>query len=209
MPRFFWRELGRPKARCGAGVPRRGGAYFSFPSLRGDGAPSGATVFSFAAPLSRGTRAPLGAPPGHACAVRAYLVAIFVPGAVLPGADGELFAPLIQAAFAALRPRRVQPFKAAPRSGSGRRPEASRARGYEPRPRAPPLPPFQQRPAGTPLGGEGKRNICLGRGNVKRKNEGSKDGVRISAQRRYAEKHRSASANAPEQARQLLGSHRP
>ena len=40
-------------------------------------------------------------------------------------------------------------------------PEASRVRGYEPRPRAPPLLPFQQRPAGTPLGGKGKRNICL------------------------------------------------
>jgi len=37
----------------------------------------------------------------------------------------------IQAAFAALRPRRVQPLKAAPRSWSGRRPGASRRRGCE------------------------------------------------------------------------------
>src|SRR5260221_3020858 len=37
----------------------------------------------------------------------------------------------IQAAFAALHPRRVQPLKAAPRSWSGRRPGASRKRGCE------------------------------------------------------------------------------
>ena len=46
-------------------------------------------------------------------------------------------------------------------------PGASRVRGYEPRPRAPPLPPFQQRPAGTPLGGEGERNISLLKNRVK------------------------------------------
>ncbi len=38
---------------------------------------------------------------------------------------------LIQAAFAALHPRLVQPLKAAPRSWSGRRPGASRRRGCE------------------------------------------------------------------------------
>ncbi len=98
------------------------------------------------------TRPPSGAP----------FVAISVPGAVLPGADpGGFWLNPIRRAFARLRPCRVQPLKAVPRSGDGRRPEASRVRGYEPRPRAPPLLPFQQRPAGTPLGGEGERNISL------------------------------------------------
>ena len=46
---------------------------------------------------------------------------------------------LIRAAFAALRPRRVQPLKAAGPSAGGRLPEASRERGCEPRPRAPHL----------------------------------------------------------------------
>jgi hypothetical protein len=56
------------------------------------------------------------------------------------GAPSRLFCPrdrasgrghLIQAAFAALHPRLVQPSKAAPRSWSGRRPGASRRRGCE------------------------------------------------------------------------------
>ena len=83
-------------------------------------------------------------------APRRSIAAIFVPGAVLPGADGELFAPLIQAAFAALRQLRVQPSKADPRSGAGRLPEASRERGYEPRPQAPRLAPSSKRLATTP-----------------------------------------------------------
>jgi hypothetical protein len=42
---------------------------------------------------------------------------------------------------------------------TGRSPDAARVRGYEPRPQAPHPPPFPKRPAGTPLGGEGYRNI--------------------------------------------------
>jgi len=48
-----------------------------------------------------------------------------VPGAALPGADGRAPPSPIRAAFAALHPRRVQPSKAVPHSGDGRRPEAS------------------------------------------------------------------------------------
>jgi hypothetical protein len=47
---------------------------------------------------------------------------------------------LIRAAFATLRRRRVQPLKAAPRSGGGRRPGASREQAYEACARAPHLP---------------------------------------------------------------------
>ena len=117
---------------------------------------------SLAAPHCRG-----------AGAFRRSVVAISVPGAVLPGADpGGFRLNPIRRAFARLRRRRVQPRRAVPRSGDGRRPGASRVRGYEPRPRAPPLPPFQQRPAGTPLGGEGRRNISLVAEDVKRPKNG-------------------------------------
>ena len=61
---------------------------------------------------------------------------------------------LIRAAFAALRPHRVQPSKAAgPRAG-GRLPEASRERGYEPRPQAPHPLPLSERLMTTPSEGE-------------------------------------------------------
>ena len=70
--------------------------------------------------------------------------------------------PPIRQAFARLRPRRVQPSKAAPRSGDGQRPEASRVRGYEPRPQAPPLPHVQRASAERPSLGEGGWNIRLG-----------------------------------------------
>ena len=108
-------------------------------------------------PSFRGTRAPLGAP----------LWRLLAPGSVLPGGD-RARSPLIQAALAALRPSPVQPLKAAGRSAGGRQAGASRARGNVPRPRAPPLLPFLKRPAGTPLGGEGARNISLLIGAVKR-----------------------------------------
>ena len=100
--------------------------------------------------LLRKVRAPLGAPPGQACAVRAYLPAISVPGAVTSGRGrGPSRAP-DPAGFPRLRPRRVQPVKAAPRIRGGRRPEASRGRGYEPRPQAPHLAPSSKRLAKTP-----------------------------------------------------------
>ena len=52
------------------------------------------------------------------------------------GRTGPL-GPLIPAASAAVHPSLVQPLKAAPRSWSGRLPEASRTCGYEPRAQAP------------------------------------------------------------------------
>ena len=58
-------------------------------------------------------------------------------GTVLPGPDGAHSSALIPQAFARVHPDRVQPLKAAPRSWSGRLPEASRARGYESRAQAP------------------------------------------------------------------------
>ncbi len=64
--------------------------------------------------------------------------------------QGHNGAPVWQA-FARLRPHRVQPLKAEPRSGPGRLPEASRVRGYEPRPQAPhPAPSFRTSPEDAP-----------------------------------------------------------
>ena len=65
-------------------------------------------------------------------ASRRTATAISHLGTVLPGPD-KARGPLIPAASATVRPHRVQPLKAAPRSWSGRLPEASRTRGYEPR----------------------------------------------------------------------------
>ena len=70
--------------------------------------------------------------------------------------------PPIRAASAALRSRRVQPFWAAPRSGSGRLAGASRLRGYKPRRRAPPPPHVRQCPAERPKRGVVNRNIRIG-----------------------------------------------
>ena len=71
------------------------------------------------------------------------------PGAALPGADGAR-APRIQAAFAVLRPRRVQPFKAAGHSAGGRRPRPPGSKATLPRPRAPHPAPSSKRLATTP-----------------------------------------------------------
>ena len=70
------------------------------------------------------------------------------------GADA--FAPLIQAASAALQPHRVQPFKAAPLSGGGRVPATSRVPADEAGPRAPPFPTFCSVTAERPPRGEGE-----------------------------------------------------
>ena len=127
---------------------------------RGDGAPQGAfRLMSAEAAARLATRPPSGAP----------FVAISVPGSAFPGT----------------RPFRPVPVQRAPRGGvvvpPDRCPGASRVRGYEPRPRAPPLLPFQQRPAGTPLGGKGERNISLVGEDVKRKDTGLEDAAPSSA----------------------------
>ena len=83
-------------------------------------------------------------------------------GAVLPGADESLLAPFIRPAFARLRPRLVQPFKAVPLSRDGRLPGASRRRGYEPRPQAPHPLPLSERLMTTPSSGwDGNRHIVI------------------------------------------------
>jgi len=113
--------------------PRRSGASpFSPGQARGDGAPSGAPVFRFAA-LSFEERGRLSA----------LHRGFSVPGAVASGrGPGRLLARPDPAGF---RPPSSAPRpahrRAVPRSGDGRRPRASRVRGYEPRPRAPHPPP--------------------------------------------------------------------
>jgi len=97
-------RVGRLPARC-AGPS-------SYPSKnRGGGAPSGAPVFGLAA---------------LHCRERGRLSALHsgfsVPGAVTSGRGRGPAGPPIRQAFARLRPRRVQPVKAAPRSRGGRRP---------------------------------------------------------------------------------------
>ena len=59
----------------------------------------------------------------RARASRRSIAAILHPGAVLPGADGAILAALVPAAFAPVRPSRVQQSKADPRSWVGRLPE--------------------------------------------------------------------------------------
>ena len=101
-------------------------------------------------------------------ATRRSTAAISVPGAVTSGRGRSPAGLPIRAAFAALRPRRVQPFKAVPRSGDGRRPEASRGRGYEPRPQAPQPPPPSFASHENALGvGRMCRNIVQRQINVK------------------------------------------
>ncbi len=108
----------------------------------------------------RSTRSPLGAP------WRRFLS----PGPYFRARTGALWPP-IRAAFAALRSRRVQPFKADPRSGAGRRPRASRVRGCEPRPRAPLPTPTSRTPLEAPLMEQVKeykhRNLDLSSGNAR------------------------------------------
>ena len=114
---------------CGAGY-----AVFPFPlpaERRGDGAPSGAPVFRLAAPLVRGTRAPLGAPSRLFCPRgRSFRTRT---GPSRPDPVG--FRPPSSAPRPAHR-------RAVPRSRDGRLPGASRRQACEACPRAPhPLPP--------------------------------------------------------------------
>ena len=107
------------------------------------------------------THAPCGAPSA----------AFLSPGPCFRARTEGLAANRIQAAFAALHPHRVQPLKAVPLSGDGRRAGASRARGYESRPRAPRQPvwlspfrpsqvaPSSRRLATTPSAEQGKRTM--------------------------------------------------
>jgi len=67
----------------------------------------------------------------------APLAAICVPGAVLPEVDRMCLRPIRCGRLRHPLSPHVQPLKADPRSGAGRRPGASRVRGYEPRPQAP------------------------------------------------------------------------
>jgi len=86
----------------------------------------------------------------------------FSPRGRASGRGREGFPSPIQAAFAALRPCRVQPSKAAPHSRGGRRPEASRCRGYEPQQQAPHPAPSSKRLAKTPsVSRDACRNIVV------------------------------------------------
>ena len=102
--------------RCRARKPRRA---LPFPprKLRGGGAPKGATTGPRLRPCGlrqaravRKRASPLGAPP----------VAFLSPGPCFRAPTGGLVPTPIRAAFAALRPRRVQPLKAAGLRAGGR-----------------------------------------------------------------------------------------
>ena len=122
------RRLPPPSRGQAFSPPRPGGRGESTPDKmpRGWSAKRRTSLPSCRAPLS-GARAPLGAPSRLFCPRdRNFRVR-----------TGEVCPSLIRAAFAALRPRRVQPSKAVPLSRDGRLPEASRCRGYEPQQQAP------------------------------------------------------------------------
>ena len=149
------------------GVFAKPGAFSKTPSrkLRGGGAPKGApqapvsSAFALAGcgATTAGRAFKAGAPPSDAPPV-AFLVPVGRASgratgrlAALPG-TGRLPPPLLT--------RRVQPLKAAGRNAGGRLAGASRVRGYEPRPQAPPLPHVQRASAERPsLGGDSPRII--------------------------------------------------
>ena len=97
-------------------------------------------------------------------ASRRAVAAISVPGAVLPGADGARAGPPIRAAFAALRPRRVQPLKAGPRSRAGRLPGASRAHALRGHARGRRPDPTTRRNRFAPLRGSGAGSLSPPKG---------------------------------------------
>ncbi len=114
--RVLWRAPGSPVFPCPSSPSR---------NVRGDGAPIGAAI-----------------PDGHASlrrrgASRRATRGDFCPWRRASGKEQGPVGPLIRAASAALRPRRVQPSKAAGHNAGGRLARASRGRGYESRPRAP------------------------------------------------------------------------
>ena len=83
------------------------------------GPPHHARGWSAEAPL-KSTALRRARPERRARASRRSIAAILHPGAVLPGADGAILAALVPAAFAPVRPSRVQQSKADPRSWVGR-----------------------------------------------------------------------------------------
>jgi hypothetical protein len=99
-------------------------------------------------------------------ALRRSITAFFSPRrpCFLAGAPEKPFGSSIRAAPATLRVPRIQPLKAALRSGGGRLAGASRARGYEPRPQAPHLIPSTERLATTPPAEPSRRDIAQGCG---------------------------------------------
>ena len=118
-------QLRRPCSLAGAGFARIPLSLFPLSNVRGDGAPIGAAI-----------------PDGHASlrrrgASRRATRGDFCPWRRASGKEQGPVGPLIRAASAALRPRRVQPSKAAGHNAGGRLARASRGRGYESRPRAP------------------------------------------------------------------------
>ena len=115
---------------------------------RGGGAPKGAPQLPFRLTATAGRAFKAGASPSDAPPA-----AFLSPGPCFRVRDGGLFALFIRAAFAALRPHLVQPFKADPHSRAGRLPGASRCRGYKPRQQAPPPPHVRQCPAERPSHG--------------------------------------------------------
>ena len=152
-------RLFNPARHIGAGLCTRpslklfASAYRVNPTCdaRGCGAPKGAATLSF----RRRSLRSFDGPRSFATRARrlpALHMWLFCPrGRSFRAGAGASWPPFSRPAFASLGTRLVQPSKADPRSGTGRRPEASRVRGYELRPQAPHLP---QRPASvcrTPL----------------------------------------------------------
>ena len=136
-----------PRRRLFSRSPNRGLGSRP-PQDEGSGAPKGAVTIprlrARHAPYDRCVSPP-GAPPRQACAVWAYLRRFPSPGPYFRARIGGIPPTLIQAAFAAFPPHRVQPLKAVPRSGDGRLPEASRTNACEAFAQAPhPVPPSRR-----------------------------------------------------------------
>jgi hypothetical protein len=140
-------------------------SFFSLPrtKVRGYGAPSGATIVMCAHPT-------------EVCGAsrRSICGDFFVPGTVTSVCATRDCVPLHPGGFRLPSSAPVQPLKAAGRRAGGRFPEASRERGYEPRPQAPhrrcrvtpvsalSVAPSSERLATTPSGEPGGRTISIG-----------------------------------------------
>ena len=159
--RFVWRVCPlqngkfRPRAQRHLRAPVRRRTLTDAPAtrVRGGGAPKGATTVSR---LSTGRALAIGR-----VAFRRSTCGDFCPRrpCFLAGSLESLAGLSTWAAPATLRVPRIQPLKAARHSAGGRLAGASRVRGYEPRPQAPPLPHVQRASAERPSLGEGMRTI--------------------------------------------------